>query len=303
MMENMLKKIKRNIKVSYVILFIILFVYTVSLLTPLLWTLLTSFKNVDDWNWALVQKDASGVVWTKSFEFSNYVEAYKNFYVERVRGGLNYRFYITDMFINSVLYAGGCAFFATITPCLAAYLCARYRYKFGKIAYTVVLITMAIPIVGSLPSEIQMVKNIGLYDNIFGLYILKANFLGMYFLIFYAQFKMIPQDYTSAAEIDGASEARIMLQVIWPLAIGTITTVFLLNFINFWNDYQIPMIYWDSHPVAAFGMFEYSRKTGTVAATPRKLAGILIMAVPILIVFGIFNKKIMSNMSIGGIKG
>ena len=303
MMENMLKKIKRNIKVSYVILFIILFVYTVSLLTPLLWTLLTSFKNVDDWNWALVQKDASGVVWTISFEFSNYVEAYKNFYVERVRGGLNYRFYITDMFINSVLYAGGCAFFATITPCLAAYLCARYRYKFGKIAYTVVLVTMAIPIVGSLPSEIQMVKNIGLYDNIFGLYILKANFLGMYFLIFYAQFKMIPQDYTSAAEIDGASEARIMLQVIWPLAIGTITTVFLLNFINFWNDYQIPMIYWDSHPVAAFGMFEYSRKTGTVAATPRKLAGILIMAVPILIVFGIFNKKIMSNMSIGGIKG
>ena len=303
MMENMLKKIKRNIKVSYVILFIILFVYTVSLLTPLLWTLLTSFKNVDDWNWALVQKDASGVVWTKSFEFSNYVEAYKNFYVERVRGGLNYRFYITDMFINSVLYAGGCAFFATITPCLAAYLCARYRYKFGKIAYTVVLVTMAIPIVGSLPSEIQMVKNIGLYDNIFGLYILKANFLGMYFLIFYAQFKMIPQDYTSAAEIDGASEARIMLQVIWPLAIGTITTVFLLIFINFWNDYQIPMIYWDSHPVAAFGMFEYSRKTGTVAATPRKLAGILIMAVPILIVFGIFNKKIMSNMSIGGIKG
>ena len=122
-------------------------------------------------------------------------------------------------------------------------------------------------------------------------------------MIFYAQFKMIPQDYTSAAEIDGASEFRIMVQVIWPLAMGTMTTIFLLNFINFWNDYQIPMIYWDSHPVAAFGMFEYSRKTGTVAATPRKLAGILIMAVPILIVFGIFNKKIMSNMSVGGIKG
>ena len=303
MMEKILRKIKENIKASYVILFIVLFVYTISLLTPLFWTLLTSFKNVDDWNWALAQKDASGIIWTKSFEFTNYVEAYNNFYVERVRDGLTYRFYITDMFINSVQYAGGCAFFATITPCLAAYLCARYRYKFGKIAYTVVLITMAIPIVGNLPSEIKMVKNIGLYDNIFGLYILKANFLGMYFLIFYAQFKMIPQDYTSATEIDGASEFRIMVQVIWPLAIGTLTTVFLLNFISFWNDYQIPMIYWDSHPVAAFGMFEYSRKTGTVAATPRKLAGILIMAVPILIIFGIFNKKIMSNMSVGGIKG
>ena len=107
MMEKILEKIKKNIKVSYVILFIVLLVYTVSLLTPLFWTLLTSFKNVDDWNWALAQKDASGVVWTKSFEFTNYVEAYKNFYVERVRGGLNYRFYITDMFVNSILYAGG----------------------------------------------------------------------------------------------------------------------------------------------------------------------------------------------------
>ena len=303
MIGRIVKKVKRNTKISFVVLFVILLIYTVSLLTPLLWTVLTSFKNADDWSWALSQKDAWGVVWTKKFEFSNYVEAYNNFYVERVRNGLTYSFYITDMFVNSLLYAGGCGLVATVTPCLAAYLSARYRYKFGKIAYTVVLVTMAIPIVGSLPSEIRMVNNIGLFDNILGLYVLKANFLGMYFLIFYAQFKMIPYDFTSAAEIDGASELRIMLQVIWPLAIGTITTVFLLNFINFWNDYQIPMIYWDSHPVAAFGMFEYSRKTGKVAATPKKLAGILIMAVPILIVFGIFNKKIMSNMSIGGIKG
>lgn len=303
MKEKIFEKLKKNIKVSYVILFVVLLVYTISLLTPLLWTLTTSFKNVGLWNTALVEKDASGIVFMNSFEFTNYVEAYMGFFVERTRGDMNYRFYITDMFVNSILYAGGCGLVATITPCLVAYLCARYRYKFGKIVYTVVLITMAIPIVGNLPSEIRMVKNIGLYDNIFGLYVLKANFLGMYCLIFYAQFKMIPQDYTSAAEIDGASDFRIMMQVIWPLAMGTISTVFLLNFINFWNDYQIPMIYWDSHPVAAFGMFEYSRRTGKVAATPFKLAGILIMAVPILIVFGIFNKKIMSNMSIGGIKG
>lgn len=303
--EKQEKKVEKssNFSIAMTVLFVILLVYTVSLLTPLLWTLLTSFKDVSDWNRAISNKDVAGVVWIKGFDFSNYVEAYKKFYVERARDGVNYFFYIPDMFLNSVLYAGGCGLLATLMPCLASYLCARYRYKFGKYVYTLVLVTMAIPIVGNLPSEIQMVKNIGLYDNILGLYILKSNFLGMYFLIFYAQFKMIPQDYTSAAEIDGASELRIMLQVIWPLAIGTMTTVFLLNFINFWNDYQIPMIYWDSHPVAAFGMFEYSRKTGSVAATPRKLAGILIMAVPILIVFGIFNKKIMSNMSIGGIKG
>jgi ABC-type glycerol-3-phosphate transport system permease component len=301
MTKRILNKIKKNLKISYVILFVILLAYTIVLLTPLFWSILTSLRSAGDWGWVITEPDASNVFWPKSFNFSNYKEAYNSLEINRTRGGQEYGFLLPDMFLNSILYAGGCGLVATITPCLAAYLCARYRYKFGNIVYTVVLVTMAIPIIGNLPSEIQMVKNIGLYDNLFGLYILKANFLGMYFLIFYAQFKMIPQDYTSAAEIDGASEFRIMVQVIWPLAISTITTVFLLNFINFWNDYQIPMIYWDSRPVAAFGIFEYYRTS--VASTPVRLSAFFMVAAPILLVFAIFNKKIMSNMSVGGIKG
>jgi ABC-type glycerol-3-phosphate transport system permease component len=301
MTKRILNKIKKNLKISYVILFMILLAYTIVLLTPLFWSILTSLRSAGDWGWVITEPDASNVFWPKSFNFSNYKEAYNSLEIPRTRGGQEYGFLLPDMFLNSILYAGGCGLVATITPCLAAYLCARYRYKFGNIVYTVVLVTMAIPIIGNLPSEIQMVKNIGLYDNLFGLYILKANFLGMYFLIFYAQFKMIPQDYTSAAEIDGASEFRIMVQVIWPLAISTITTVFLLNFINFWNDYQTPMIYWDSRPVAAFGIFEYYRTS--VASTPVRLSAFFMVAAPILLVFAIFNKKIMSNMSVGGIKG
>ncbi len=301
MTKRILNKIKKNLKISYVILFVILLAYTIVLLTPLFWSILTSLRSAGDWGWVITEPDASNVFWPKSFNSSNYKEAYNSLEINRTRGGQEYGFLLPDMFLNSILYAGGCGLVATITPCLAAYLCARYRYKFGNIVYTVVLVTMAIPIIGNLPSEIQMVKNIGLYDNLFGLYILKANFLGMYFLIFYAQFKMIPQDYTSAAEIDGASEFRIMVQVIWPLAISTITTVFLLNFINFWNDYQIPMIYWDSRPVAAFGIFEYYRTS--VASTPVRLSAFFMVAAPILLVFAIFNKKIMSNMSVGGIKG
>jgi ABC-type glycerol-3-phosphate transport system permease component len=259
---------------------------------------------VDDWNWALAQKDPAGVVWTKSFEFSNYVEAYKNFYVSRVRGGLNYRFYITDMFVNSILYAGGCGLIATITPCLASYLCARYRYQFGKIAYTVVLITMAIPIVGNLPSEIQMVKNIGLYGNIFGLYILKANFLGIYFLIFYAQFKMIPKDYTEAAKIDGASNLRIMLMIVIPQAMNIIVTIFFLSFINYWNDYQVPMLYLPDYPVAAYGLFDFLRNnTDAASYATVKMAGTLIMTLPVLLLVIIFNKRLRVSVSIGGIKG
>lgn len=291
-----------EIKVSHVIILIALLAYTISLLTPLLWMLLTSFKNTENWDMAMYKKDLIGVIWIDSFRFENYVEAYNLIYIMRTVDGENYGSDLLIMFGNSLMYAGGCAVVATITPCVVAYLCARYEYRFGKVVYTIVLVTIAIPIIGNLPAEKRMIDNFNLMDSLWALLILKANFLGIYFLIFYAQFKGIARDYTSAAEIDGASEFRIMVQIIFPLAISSITSVFLLNFIAFWNDYQIPMVYWYNSPVVAFGLFEFSIDSDA-AKTPIQLAGALLTALPIIAVFAVFNKKVMSNMSTGGIKG
>lgn len=280
----------------------ILAIYTISLALPMLWTLLTSLKNYEIYKQATVKGDVAELIGLGNLSLKNYKIAFEVFTVTVYETGAKVN--ILGMFVNSLLYGVGCALVATLTPCVVSYLCARYKYKFGRVIYTIVLIVMALPIVGSLPSEIQMTKALHLYDNVLGMYVLKANFLGLYFLVFHAQFKSIAYDYTEAAEIDGASDFKIMTSVIFPLAIGTISTVFILNFIAFWNDYQTPMVYWPSYPVAAYGMFELQRTTfGEAAQMPVKLAGIMIMALPILIVFAVFNRKVMSNVSVGGIKG
>lgn len=300
MKGKLLNKLKKT-NVAYIVLFVILAAYTVSLALPMLWTLLTSLKDYEIYKKALTQKDVAELIGLSNLSFNNYKIAFEVFTVTSETGA---KVNILGMFVNSLLYGLGCAVVATITPCIVSYLCARYKYKFGSVIYTIVLIVMALPIVGSLPSEIQMTKTLHLYDNVLGMYILKANFLGLYFLVFHAQFKSIAYDYTEAAEIDGASDLRIMLSIIFPLAMGTISTVFVLNFIAFWNDYQTPMIYWPSYPVAAYGMFQLQKTTlGQAAQMPIKLAGIMIMALPILIVFAVFNRKVMSNVSVGGIKG
>ena len=95
-----------------------------------------------------------------------------------------------------------------------------------------------------------------------------------------------------------------MTNVIMPLAWSTISAVLLLNFITYWNDYQIPMIYIKDYPVLAYGMFSFYQSTETaIQSVPVKLAGILLMAIPIIIMFAVFNKKLMVNLSVGGIKG
>ncbi|MBQ4099440.1 MAG: carbohydrate ABC transporter permease [Clostridia bacterium] len=303
-------KKRKHLSATLIILCVILAIYTVILIVPLLWALYTSFVDYKIYDFGTVRKDLYMLLgfqrlkdgsFKSWFTIQNIVTAFTDFKVD-MAGGVH----ITEMFLYSVLYSGGCAIIATIVPCVMAYLVARFNYVFGKIVYAVVLVTMAIPIVGALPSEIKMIDNLGLTDSLFALFVLKANFLGIYFLVFHAQFKGIPKDYTEAAELDGASDFKVMLGIIFPISIGTITTVMLLNFISFWNDYQIPMIYWPSHPVMAYGMYYFVRyKHGQEGqgSTPVSVAAMIMVAIPILILFAFFNKKIMSNMSIGGVKG
>ena len=298
---EILKKKKKVFSVTLIILCVILALYTVVLIVPLLWALYTSFIDYTMYDLGTAREDLKMMMNSEYLTWQNLITAFTKFKVD-IGDGVH----ITEMFVYSVLYSGGCAIIATMVPCVMAYLVARYDYFLGKIVYGIVLVTMAIPIVGSLPSEIRMIENLHLMDTLWGLYILRMNFLGIYFLVFHAQFKAIPKDYTEAAELDGASDWHIMLRIIFPISIGTITTVILLNFITYWNDYQIPMIYWPSHPVMAYGMYYFVKVTrgqDGQGSTPVSVSSMILVAIPILILFGIFNKKIMSNMSIGGVKG
>lgn len=289
---------KRTFDWFFFVIFVILFLYTASLLIPVIWTFLTSVKDNDEYT---ILDNILG--WPSSWRWSNYATAYTNFYVPIQRNGQTYHYTMPYLFWNSILYSVGCAVAATITPCLVAYLCARYPFRFSKVVYAIVLVAMSLPIVGSLPSEIQMSKTLHFFDTFWGIWLMKANFLGIYFLVFYARFKTIPAAYSEAAKIDGASNTRVLWQVILPLAKDTLFTVFLLNFVTFWNDYQIPMVYLPSHPVAAYGMFLFQNSTVTeISYTPVKLAGILLMTLPILLISLIFSRRLMTNINVGGIK-
>lgn len=293
-------KIKKQSKPTnwvYIVILCFLVLFVLFMLVPAVWTVMSSFKSVDEWEW-----DNNYFGFPKEFSFGNYVSAYKYFNVRTETGGR--QVFMPEQFLYSLLYAGGCAVMSTLTPCIVAYAVARLHNKFGKVIYTIVIVAMALPIVGSLPSELQMARITGLYGHIWGQWIMKMNFLGVYFLVLHAQFRAIPMDYTEAAEIDGASNFSIMAKVIMPLAWGSVSAVLLLNFITYWNDYQIPMIYIKDYPVLAYGMFSFYQSTETaIQSVPVKLAGILLMAIPIIIMFAVFNKKLMVNLSVGGIKG
>lgn len=296
MQKENAKVLKTKFSPFTIVLLIVLAAYVLSMFTLIGWALITSFKSPNDF-----RTNAIGMpekfVW-------NYTFVYTKFYMSVLTESGMEVVYMETMFVYSILYSLGCAFFQTLVPCITAYLCARFNYKFSKIVYTAVIVVMILPIVGSLPAELQMAKNTGLYDSIWGLWIMKANFLGMYFLVFYDGFKGLSMTYTEAAKIDGASNMHILLAIVLPLVKNIFFTVMLVNFIGFWNDYQVPLLYMPSYPTVAYGMYNMANtRENNLSSVPMRMTGAMLMFIPIFTLFLIFQKRLLGNLTVGGIKG
>ncbi len=289
-----------------IILFVLLIVYVVGLFIPIIWSIIVSLLENQQYKVFYFYKAFKNFKFQLTFD--NFVNAWKYLTVTSIETHRHPEttYNILGLYSNSILYSVGCALAFTIVPCVVGYAAARFKFKFSKIIYGFVIVTMALPIVGSMSSELRMVRFLGIDETFVGMWILRANFLSIYFLIFYAQFETIPFEYTEAAKIDGAGNARIMFRVILPQALGTLVTVFILTFITYWNDYQIPLVYLPSKPTAAYAVYTFFNvaKGGNITSLITvQMAGTIIMTLPIIAVFAIFNKRIRVGVSMGGIKG
>ena len=294
-----IKTKKEKPTIATVAIFVLLIIYTLVLFIPIIWAICISFVNVTQFDIFFTLRNFSSADLKPTFE--NFTYAWNNLKITTTETDIT--FYIPDMLLDSVVYSVGCALAFTICPAIVAYATSRFKYGFSKVLYIFVIFTMSFPIVGSMASEITMLRNLGIYDTFPAMFILRFNFLSIYFLILYAQFSSIPMDYTEAARVDGASNLRIMLQVVMPQALNTIVTVFILSFISYWNDYQIPLLYLPSYPTAAFGIYDFVHNPAPAAAhAPVQLAASAIMVLPIVVVFIIFNKRLRVSVAMGGIK-
>lgn len=292
----MMKKANFNKSVFVVILFSVLIIYTLSMTMCYIWGLSTALK--EQYYFLMVNK--VWPTWPSDWHIDNFVYAFTNFEISISGGGKVDIFLMT---LYSVLYAGVSAVIQTFVTCFVAYLVAKFKYKFSAIVYWVVVVAMTIPIVGSDISAIQMLNNFGLYDNFLGIYIQKASFLGMYFLVFHATFSALPNDYSEAACVDGAGEFRTFISIIFPIVINMVFTITLISFITFWNDYQGPILYLPTHPTLAYGVFVLTNSSlNGLSDTPHRLAICMVVALPILVLFLVFKDRIMNSISVGGIK-
>ena len=285
-----------------IISLLIIGVYCFLMLFLLGWGFLTSLKHQMDFTNNIFGLPQSTSV-NKNFgwHFDNYITAFNIFKVTKMMK----TYYLEELFLNSLLYALSQSFFHVATCLMTGYACAKYRFKLNKVIYTTAIIVMLIPIVGNLPSEMQLAKFFfgGVnHINLLELCIMKCQYTGMYFLVFYSTYKSISWTYAEAAQLDGAGHFQIFFQIMLPLGKSAISAVFVLLFINYWNDYYTPMIFWPQNPTVAYALYWF-QKGNRASSKPVLMAVSFLATLPVLIVFIIFRNKIMGNLTMGGLKG
>lgn len=281
-------------KIAKTIFFLVFYIYAAGLVFIVFWTFYNSFKSDIEFYDNMM---AFPTIW----RFSNYKEAYD--YIRYDNGIVNVSF--IQMFINSIWFAGGSALLSTLMHAITGYIFAKYTFPGQKIAFKVILFTIALPIVGSLPSLYKVIYTLHLNDSPLILLMYLGGF-GSNFLIMYAFFIGVDRTYMEAAEIDGANRFTIFFKIMLPLAFGPFLSLFLLTFVAQWNNYETPLLFLDKMPTVSSGLFQfYEQMTFSESSSPHTVffAGILIASIPVIIMVALFGDRMMKNVNMGGIKG
>jgi multiple sugar transport system permease protein len=223
----------------------------------------------------------------------------------RAEGGsgasVDFLLYLRNSLIFAIVATAGQVFFSA----LAAYAFARLKWPGRNIVFTLFLTALMVPpIFTALPNFI-LIKNLGLLGTFPGL-VAPYFFMTPFAIFFLRQFFLgINREVEEAARLDGAGHWRIFFRIILPMSWAPITTLAILTLINMWNEYLWPLLVGTNENSrvlnVALGVFR-SQTPQSGPDWAGLMAAALIAALPLLIVFMFFAKKIVNSIGFSGSK-
>ena len=289
MKRSSVVKDQLGLKIAKIVMFVVFLLYAASLIFPFLWLILNMFKTNQEFFenvWAWPKNIANG--------WNNLSTA-----LNRTMMGSS----IWEMTIRSLWLSLAGTFLSLLSSASIAYVVAKYKFFGRNIIYVLAIMVMIVPTVGSTSATYKLIGDLGLFDNPLAILLIYSGGFGFQFLLLYGVFRSISWTYAEAALVDGANDFTIFFKIMIPMAIPSIIPLGVLNFIGYWNDYFTPFLYLKSRPTLAVGLQAFVNQMEYDANWPALFALMLFSMLPIIILFVIFQKQIMANVTTGGLKG
>ena len=207
-----------------------------------------------------------------------------------------------EMLFNSCFFSVGGALLQTFVTITFAYCCTMYKFPGSNLPYTIILVIMTLPIYGAGGATYALYRQLGMVDSYTHIICSAAGMTGS-FLYFRAYFKNMSWTYAEAAAMDGCGPFRLYFKVMLPQAKPIFGALFLTTWLASWNNYESALLYLPNLPTLPVGIYQFNTEMIYRARLDILFAACVLVSIPALVLFTVFNKMITTNVSVGGIKG
>lgn len=266
---------------NHSVIIILLLLTSVSLI-PFFWMISTSLKN----SGAIMSLPIEWI--PKEVSFESYIKIFTKI---PFLSSLGNSIFIT-LFSTTI---------TILSSSMAAFVFAKFDFKFKKILFTLYLASMMIPIqVTGIPIFIILTK-MGLTNTYLG--VIMPSVFNVFAIFLLKQYMTkIPNTFIEAAILDGANFVQVFVKVIIPMSVIPLTTLFVINFMNYWNDYFWPLIILTEPDKMTLPVILSKMNSQYATEYNTLMAGALVSLVPILLVYAFSQKYFIKGLQEGGIK-
>lgn len=264
----------------------VLFLWALTVLFPLFWIFYQSLKT---------NREFFANIWAfpKDLQWINYVNAWTLLGIGR-------------SMVNTVYYVGLGLILGLFIATLNAYAFTRIKWKLRALVWSIIMISLFLPGINILVPQYTLMRALHLTNSLNGLVLLSSLPIGAFELMLLGSFmKSIPAEMEESAFIDGATIFQVFRKIIVPLSTPGIVTIGIFRFVALYNDFIGPFILLsDSRKYTisinmynANSMMEYKADWVTL------LAGLVIAVIPTIVVYVLFQKRIIEGATLGAVKG
>lgn len=269
-----------------VLVWLLLAIWAIIVLFPFYWMVLTSLKDYGAYNAEYIPQ-----FFTLAPTFENYIQAFTDVPLGK--------YLLNTLFFTIV--TTGLMVFVTI---LAAFAFARMDFKGKNVLFTLFLALMMIPGELVVITNFVTITELDLRNTFLGL-ILPSVTSVFYIYLLRENFAQVPDQLYFAAKVDGTSDWRYLWRVMVPICMPTLVTITILKVIECWNLYIWPSLITDDpkYFLVSNGIQQIRESGFGRANIPAMMAAVVAVSVPLIVLFLIFRKQIMSGVAQGGTKG
>ena len=214
----------------------------------------------------------------------------------------NRDFLLIRAFVNSTILTVAAVSIMVVLGAMVGYVLQRRKSRWNPLVNGLVLAGLIIP--PAVVPTIWTLQGLGLFKTLVGLIAVHVAFgLSFCILLFRAFVATIPRELDEAAIIDGAGSVKLFFRVIFPLLKSVIITVIVVQAVTVFNDFAFALYFLPGDENATVQLTTFNYKSQAVSAFNLLFANVLLITIPPLIMYIIFQRQIVAGMTSGAVKG